>query len=131
MEGNTPDMSTVTDLLKDLRERFGITECLLVFDRGMVSEDNLQAISEGKLKFVSAISRDEIPGLNILDPDLVLRLNLSNCRQELSKARFIPYDQNLLYREHRLGDRRYILAFNPELFSEQQETCQQHYQKAE
>ncbi|MBS3977153.1 MAG: IS1634 family transposase, partial [Syntrophomonadaceae bacterium] len=131
MEGNTPDMATVSELLKDLRQRFGITECLLVFDRGMVSEDNLLAISGQELKFVTAISRDEIPGLNILDPDLALCLTLDNWRRELSLAGFIPYDQNLLYREHKLGDRRYILAFNPELFLEQQETCQQHYQKAE
>lgn len=131
MEGNTPDMSTVTDLLKDLRERFGITECLLVFDRGMVSEDNLLAISGQELKFVSAISRDEIPGLHILDFDFALGLTLDNWQQELSLAGFMHYDQNLWYREHPLGDRRYILAFNRDLFAEQQETTRQHYRKAE
>lgn len=131
MEGNTPDMATVTDLLKDLRARFGISECLLVFDRGMVSGDNLQAISEQKLKYVSAICRDEIPGLNILEPVLALGLTGDNWHQELSLAGFKPYDHNLCYREHHLGDRRYILAFNRDLFIEQQETTRQHYQQAE
>lgn len=41
------------------------------------------------------------------------------------------YGQNLWYREHPLGDRRYILAFNRDLFAKQQETTRQHYRKAE
>lgn len=56
----------------------------MVFDRGMVSEDNLLAISRQELKFVSALSRDQIPGLHILEPDLALSLTLDNRRRELS-----------------------------------------------
>jgi transposase len=37
-------------------QRFSIRDCLLVFDRGMVSEDNLRAIAGNHYRYVSAIS---------------------------------------------------------------------------
>ena len=65
MPGNTQDITTVKDLIMDLKERFGIEECLLVFDRGMVSQNNLKAIVQKKLSYVSALDKDEIPALKL------------------------------------------------------------------
>jgi len=42
--GNRVDGTTVTEVVRDLRERFAFRRVLFVGDRGMVSEDNLAAL---------------------------------------------------------------------------------------
>ena len=46
--GNTKDSSTLTDQIHRLKKTFGIKQCVLVVDRGMVTKDNLtELVSEG------------------------------------------------------------------------------------
>ncbi len=40
-EGNETDITTVERTISRLKKEFSITDCLLIFDRGMVSEDNI------------------------------------------------------------------------------------------
>ena len=61
--GNTPDVTTVQTVVKDLRQRLKLGPCILVFDRGMVSEANLEAIAADHHTYLSALNRDELPGL--------------------------------------------------------------------
>jgi transposase len=42
--GNTLDVTTVSDVIRDLTERFGIRRLIFVGDRGMVSDENLDAL---------------------------------------------------------------------------------------
>ena len=37
LAGNTQDITTIESLVSDIKRRFGIEHCTLVFDRGMVS----------------------------------------------------------------------------------------------
>ena len=43
-KGNTQDVSTIKEFVDDVKRIFGIKKCLLVFDRGMVSADNIKYI---------------------------------------------------------------------------------------
>ena len=43
-EGNRLDSTTVQEVIEDLQTRFSFTRVLFVGDRGMVSEDNLEAL---------------------------------------------------------------------------------------
>jgi hypothetical protein len=43
--GNTPDGSTLTAVMDDLKERFGVGRIALVADRGLISEDNLEEVA--------------------------------------------------------------------------------------
>jgi transposase len=45
-EGNRLDSTTVQEVISDLQTRFSFKRVLFVGDRGMVSEDNLEALSE-------------------------------------------------------------------------------------
>ncbi len=46
--GNTKDSSTLTDQIHRLKKTFGIKQCVLVVDRGLVTKDNLtELVSEG------------------------------------------------------------------------------------
>jgi transposase len=56
LRGNRGDNKTLQGLLRTLRRRFGITEATFVFDGGMSSKINLEAMSEAHLKYVTRLS---------------------------------------------------------------------------
>jgi transposase len=128
MPGNTQDVTTVEGLVSVLQKRFGIEQCLLVFDRGMVSGDNLKAIAEKKFTYVSALDKDEIPGLGFVEPEFPSLL-AENWKENILAHGFEVYDQNLLYREHFHKNMRYLLAFNRNLYQDQQKNRQECLQK--
>ncbi len=129
MPGNTKDVTTVENLLTVLQKRFGIEQCLLVFDRDMVSGDNLKAIAEKKFTYVSALDKDEISGLGFLEPEFPSFL-AGNWKETLLAHGFEVYDPNLLYREHFHKNMRYLLAFNRSLYQDQQKNRKERLEKA-
>jgi transposase len=65
--GNTVDKTTVTGVVKDLKERFHIGRVIFVADRGMLSDLNLEVLLNEELGFIvahplrrSAIAREVI-----------------------------------------------------------------------
>jgi transposase len=56
LRGNRGDNKTLQGLLRTLRRRFGITEATFVFDGGMSSKVNLEAMSQAHLKYVTRLS---------------------------------------------------------------------------
>lgn len=56
LRGNRNDTQTLQGLLHTLRRRFGITEATFVFDGGMSSQINLDALTVAKLGFVTRLS---------------------------------------------------------------------------
>ncbi|MBM4436932.1 MAG: IS1634 family transposase [Actinobacteria bacterium] len=55
--GNTADVTTLGDMVVELRGRFRIGRCLLVADRGMVSTANLVAIRAAGFRYLIALKR--------------------------------------------------------------------------
>jgi transposase len=53
--GNTNDVATLTPIATELRERFGLPEAVLVGDKGMFSDANLDALQEIGFKYVLAL----------------------------------------------------------------------------
>ncbi len=129
MRGNTQDVTTVTDLAKKLKERFGIKECLLVFDRGMMSAENLKVLNEQGFTYISALDRDEIKTLELLEPDFPELLD-DNWQENLKQHRFRAYE-NLYFREHSFLGKRYFVSYNRQLFEEQRESRRIRLAKAE
>ncbi len=121
MPGNTQDVTTVEKLLIMLKKRFGVEKCLLVFDRGMVSADNLKAISGQSLTYISALDKDEVRTLRLLEPEFS-ELVAESGGTNLLALGFHAYDDNLFYREHLHQGHRYIIAFNRHLYREQQQS---------
>lgn len=56
LRGNRNDTQTLQGLLHTLRRRFGITEATFVFDGGMSSRINLEAMTTAKLGYVTRLS---------------------------------------------------------------------------
>jgi transposase len=56
-EGNRLDESTVSEVVKELRERFEFGRVVFVGDRGMVTEENLQHLSEQAHGYLVGVKR--------------------------------------------------------------------------
>jgi transposase len=56
LRGNRADSTTLTGLLANLQRRFQIQEALFVFDGGMSSQFNLEALSAARLEYVTRLS---------------------------------------------------------------------------
>src|SRR5581483_1996249 len=63
LRGNRADNKTLQGLLRTLRRRFGITEATFVFDGGMSSQVNLEAMSQAHLKYVTRLSSATLQSL--------------------------------------------------------------------
>ena len=131
MPGNTQDVTTIQDLLDVLVERFGIDDYMLVFDRGMVSSDNLKAIAKKGMTYVSALDKDEISGLGFIEPKFSDLVASKEWQKKLISSGFKVYDQDLVYREYFNNKMRYILAFSHERYQEQNKNLKKRMERAE
>jgi transposase len=53
--GETPDKSTLKEVVLDLKTRFPIKRCIVVGDRGLLSEDNLEILTEAELDYIVSL----------------------------------------------------------------------------
>jgi transposase len=128
LPGGTADATTITWLLDRLKERFKVASTTVVFDRGMVSEDNLLLLEEAKVKYISAMDKNQIEkitGINFtssfshLDCDTITE-------QMKTLPDFTRLNESTYYREIKIeGNRRYVLCFNPQLFADQRKAREQ------
>jgi len=52
--GQTPDGSTLEGVVKDIKGRFPIKRCVVVADRGLLTEENLRVLSDASLDYIVA-----------------------------------------------------------------------------
>ena len=60
LRGNRADNKTLQSLVKTVRRRFGVVEVTFVFDGGMSSHFNLEALTEQKLHYVTRLSSSSL-----------------------------------------------------------------------
>lgn len=125
LEGNTQDITTVEALVADVKKRFGIEKCTLVFDRGMVSARNLQAIVDCEYQYVSAMDKDEIR-TTLLDLVMPIAANPANWEQVMALQEFQPCNENgfLFYLSVVVEGQRYVVNFDVQRFLDQTKTRQ-------
>lgn len=114
LPGNTQDITTIDGLVQDVKERFGLETCTVVFDRGLVSTGNL-AILEGKeWSYISCLDRDEVGNLEFFQSAIPKAVTPNDYEEVITRREFLPYDDSrILYlKEYRGEDRRYILSFD-------------------
>ena len=56
-EGNTVDVTTVCSTADSIKERLDINTCMLILDRGMISEDNLAYLDKEKFGYIAGLSK--------------------------------------------------------------------------
>lgn len=120
--GNTAEVKTLVGNVNACGERFGLESITFVFDRGIVSDDNLDYISDRGFKYISALDKDQIPNIEGIDLSLFSDITLDNYKDRLSEQRFVCYDESLYFKDLGIIEKqRYVLGFNPVLFKEERE----------
>lgn len=119
--GDTAEVKTLKRNLNACKTRFGLREdkVTLVFDRGIISNENEALVEKAHMKFISALDRNQIPTCGAdLAPFKGLSINETD-GSVTPPAGFKKYDDQLYFQDAGvIGDKRYILGFNPCLFEE-------------
>lgn len=122
LPGCTADSNTLVWLVERCRKRFTNIETTLVFDRGMVSGDNLCSLEEAEVKYITAMDRNQIEAITGIDFTQFKHIEANKIgKQALKLPKFKMLNKDTTYyREIKVeGNRRYILCFNPQLFEDQ------------
>jgi len=124
LPGGTADAKTLTWLLERFQDRFDVSKMTLVFDRGMVSEDNLLLLEQAKVKYISAMDKSQLEKISGIDFQQFSAIDPEHMDEGLPL--FTKLNDATYYREvSGDADRRYILCFNPQLFRDQRQArCQ-------
>ena len=127
LPGGTADSKTINWLLGCLKEKFQINGVTVVFDRGMVSDDNLNRLEQEEIKYISAMDKNQIESIMEIDFKKFSYFSSDKIREQTEKlAGFAKVNQDTYYREIKVDDkRRYILCFNPQLFKDQRKAREQ------
>ncbi|MDI3548098.1 MAG: hypothetical protein PWR10_1750 [Halanaerobiales bacterium] len=124
LPGNTQDVTTMVDLAETLKQDFKIKKCTLIFDRGMVSDDNLYFLRDKNMHFITALDRDQIKPLGLFDLSIFTEFDLSKNIEEQLPG-FQKYDDSLYYQEKQKGNTRYILGFNLDIIKKKNKELSQ------
>lgn len=118
--GNMAEVHTLSNNIEACVKRFKLKDINLVFDRGIVSNENLTQIDNEKLKYISALDKDQIPKISSLDVSIFSDITFENHVKYLSKHSFKIFDSSLLFKDLGvINARRYVIGFNPELFRDE------------
>jgi transposase len=114
LEGNTQDITTLPGVVNDLKQRFGLKTCHLVFDRGMVSGDHLDLLEAQEITYLSAMDKDEMACHPLFQEFVPEPASKEDYEQILALHEFVPTDDNQFFytREGRVGQRRFIFSFD-------------------
>ena len=122
--GNMPEIDTMEKVIRSCAYRFKLKNVSMVFDRGLVSDENLTLIEDKELKFISALDSDQIPNVPNIDLQVFKDLDPDTALELIPQLPgFKKFDSSLYYRDLPLeGKRRYILGINPERFIQDRKT---------
>lgn len=88
-EGNTLDHKTVSDQIKKLKERFGVKRVVMIGDRGMLKQAQIEEIGAFEWNYITALTKPQLESL--IEQD-VIQLNLFDekiCEVEQEGRRLI------------------------------------------
>ncbi len=130
LPGGTADSTTIKWLLERLKNKFkldNLKNITFVFDRGMVSNDNLDILETDEIKYISAMDRNQIENITKIEFDQFADLLPEKIDEQVNKLPgFKKINDNTYAREIKIiGKRRYILCFNPQLFKDQRKARKQ------
>jgi transposase len=123
LEGGTADATTILWLLDRLKNKLSssIPIPTMVFDRGMVSDDNLDLLEKAGVKYISAMDKNQIEAIASIEFSRFKQMTIKDVESQIQKfSDFIKLDKITYSKEIAvLNGRRYVLCFNPQLFKDQ------------
>jgi transposase len=133
LEDYTADVKTIKGLSNQWKTEFKFkdNEIVLVFDRGMVSDENLKHLELEKYKYITALDKNQIPNLQNIKIERFESINEENMTEQIIKIGFKKYDDATYYENLGMVDgRRYVLIFNPEMLTDKRKSREKLIQRA-
>jgi transposase len=133
LEDYTADVKTIKGLSNQWKTEFKFkdNEIVLVFDRGMVSDENLKHLELEKYKYITALDKNQIPNLQNINIERFESINEENMAEQIIKMGFKKYDDATYYENLGMVDgRRYVLIFNPEMLTDKRKSREKLIQRA-
>jgi hypothetical protein len=97
----------------------------------MVSDNNLKHLEGEKYKYITALDKNQITGIDNVNIERFDLLNEENMVEYIIKIGFKKYDDATYYEDLGvIGGRRYLLIFNPEMFADERESREKLIQRA-
>ena len=110
--GETTDKATLKEVIRDIKARFPIKRCVVVGDRGLLSEENLEVLTEAGLDYIVArpLRRNQISKRVIatVSPDIKKKL-------KLWKDQKTPLEKQECFRDATIAGRRFVVAHSEEI----------------
>jgi transposase len=116
--GNTAEGKTLKRNIEACKKRFQLagTNVTMVFDRGIISDDNVLMIEDAQMKYISALDRNQIPGCGV---DLAPFKEICIDDKSPKPDGFKKYDDELYFHDQGIvANKRFIIGCNPTLFAE-------------
>ena len=130
----TADVKTLTGNADQWKKKFNLPKVILVFDRGMVSDDNLLHLEESKnYLYITAMDKNQLSGVVGFESEKFKNFTEETTEKEILSKGLTKYDDSAYYKD--LGvddsDRRHILVFNPDLLKDQRKVREKLTRMAE
>jgi len=118
LEDYTADVKTLTGNADKWAQKFGFEKITLVFDRGMVSDDNLAHLeNKKKYLYITALDKNQLSGVEGINSDRFKNFSEETTEKKILSIGLTKYDDNTYYEDLEVDSstRRHILVFNPDL----------------
>ena len=130
----TADVKTLTGNADRWKKKFNLPKVILVFDRGMVSDDNLLHLEDSKnYLYITAMDKNQLSGVVGFESDKFKNFTEETTENEIISKGLTKYDDSAYYKD--LGvddsDRRHILVFNPDILKDQRKVREKLTRMAE
>jgi transposase len=125
LEDYTADVSTLTKNTDLWKQQFNFSKIILVFDRGMVSDENLLNLENNhSYLYITALDKPQIAGVEKVNLERFKDFTNETTEKEILSKRLTRYDEVTFYEDMGIDsvNRRHILIFNLDLLKVQRKT---------
>jgi transposase len=133
LDDYTSDVKTLTGNADRWKQKFNLSKVIMVFDRGMVSDDNLKHLENSKSYFyITALDKDQIAGVDGANLKRFETFTEETTEDEIISKDLVKYDDSTYYEDIGVdnSDRRHVLVFNMDLFKSQRKIREELIEKA-
>ena len=119
LEDYTSDVKTLTTNADKWKQKFNLHKIIIVFNRGMISNDNLKHLENSKsYLYITAMDKDQLTGVEGFESGKFKNVAKNDIGKNIISKGLTKYDDSTYYEDLGMdsSNRRHILVFNIDLF---------------
>ena len=121
----TSDVKTLKGNANHWMQQFKLPRLIMVFDRGMVSDENLQYLKESEnYLYITALDKDQLAGVDGTNLERFVSFSEDTTKDEIVSTGLSRYDESTYFEDLGVDSigRRHVLVFNLDLLRAQRKT---------